>query len=116
MKTLLTGALITLSATATPVMAQDRVQDYSHTVMAVPCDPEPDGFHKIITNVFDMSVLFTGISVSTLLDYDNSETDILGNLFFYVNQNTGEFAVTIVFPSGDSCLLTEGEGFEPYVD
>jgi H2-forming N5,N10-methylenetetrahydromethanopterin dehydrogenase-like enzyme len=115
MKTVLTAAMITTAA-VTPAVAQDRVQDYSHAVMAVPCDPEPFVFDNIITNVFDMSVLFTGTAVLTVLDYDNSETDILGNLFFYVNQNTGEFAVTVVFPSGDSCLLTEGEGFAPYVE
>lgn len=51
------------------------------------------------------------------IQYFNNQEQIESNagiFTFWVNQDSGTFAVTLTFRDGVSCLLTEGIGFEPY--
>jgi hypothetical protein len=115
MKNLLAATTLTL-AVGTSATAQVRVQDQFHAFTVMACEEEQATLHDLITTSFDMQPLFTGVSIINMPRQGGSETNSLSMMIFYVNQETGQFAVTTTFQDGVTCLLTEGEGFAPYVE
>lgn len=96
--------------------AQSQVRDNFHAVTVMSCSEQTGLYHGLIEQNTDMSILFESFNVLVFIDPENNEVEDNARLLFYVDSNTGTFAITVTFLDGVTCLLTEGAGFEPYVE
>lgn len=110
------AAGIMFLAAGTPAIAQGQIRDDFHALAAMSCSEQTGFYHGIIEQNTDMSILFESFNVLHLISPDNKEIKDDARMLFYVDSNTGTFAITVTFLDGVTCLLTEGAGFEPYVD
>lgn len=102
-------------ATGTPATAQS-IQDGFHTRTAQSCWSTYQEADQIVKTVTDQQLLFIGMASVTLVVDDNSEIRVPSAISVYVDQDTSGFSVLKTFNDGVTCLVTEGYGFEPYVD
>lgn len=110
------AAGITFLAASTPAIAQGQIRDNFHALAAMSCNKQPWFYHDLIEQNTDMTILFESFNVLHLISPKDEEIEDNARMFFYVDSNTGTFAVTVTFLDGVTCLLTEGAGFEPYVE
>lgn len=115
MKNFIAAGLISLAA-SNPLMAQDRIQDRFHANVVIACEDDTAAFHNFIIENTEMLPLFTTVGVITIPQQDGSELSNPSLMILYTDQESGRFAITATFAKGVSCLLTEGGGFEPYIE
>lgn len=117
MKIFTTVATMIGLAAGSSVQAQTmRIQDQFHTVSAQLCFPNPNMIEQFIETETEQRKLFTSIGTVVLTDKNSVESENPVVISVYVDPITGNFTVTKSFVDGVTCLLTEGTGFEPYVE
>lgn len=115
MKFFVTVATMIGLATGTSATAQS-IQDNFHTLSAQSCWYTYQEVDQIVKTVTDQQLLFIGMASVTLVVNDNSEIRVPSAISVYVDQDTSEFSILKTFDDGVTCIVTEGYGFEPYVD
>lgn len=113
LKNIPAAVLIVLAASS--LSAQDRVQDRYHSVTAQPCFEQSDQLHDFLESNNQL-LLFTGLGITEVIGNDGAEITSPALIMTYVDQDNSNFSIVGVYEDGVACLLTEGVGFEPYVD
>ena len=115
MKFFVTVATMIGLATGSSVMAQSVQQGFHAQTVQVCLDSYQEA-NRMVEVVTTQKLLFTGIGTVTLLVDNSIELRTPAMISFYVDQDTGEFSILKTFDDGVTCIVTEGAGFEPYVD
>lgn len=102
-------------ATGTSATAQS-IQDGFHTRTAQSCWSTYQEVAQLIREYTSQEMLFTGLGAVTLVIENNIEIKVPAAISVYVDQDTSNFSVLKTFNDGVTCLVTEGNSFEPYVD
>lgn len=78
-----------------------------------PCIETEDAISNLSKN-HQETPLATGVGTVQYFDNQQQIETNAGMFTFWVNQDAGTFTVTMSFQDGITCLLTEGNNFEPY--
>lgn len=69
-----------------------------------------------LMNNYNEKLLFHGDGITTHIDNNGISVDIVSHTQMFVNQNTGTWSLIQVYNGGNTCYVTGGARFEPYVD
>jgi hypothetical protein len=69
-----------------------------------------------LLNNYSETLLFHGDGVITYMGSDGRSSDIASHTQMFVNQTSGTWSLIQVYDGGDTCYITGGTKFEPYID
>lgn len=91
-----------------PKTVDPKTQQSPAVILRQPCGRADKMFETI--KRYEELMLFTGEG----LTFGVQNQVYNGQMFFFVNQNTGSWTVLQVYKNGMACMIFNGKNFEPY--
>lgn len=91
-----------------PKTVDPQTQQSPAVILRQPCGRADKMFETI--KRYEELMLFTGEG----LTFGVQNQVYNGQMFFFVNQNTGSWTVLQVYKNGMACMIFNGKNFEPY--
>lgn len=91
-----------------PKTVDPQTQQSPAVILKQPCGRADKMFETI--KRYEELMLFTGEG----LTFGVQNQVYNGQMFFFVNQNTGSWTVLQVYKNGMACMIFNGKNFEPY--
>lgn len=113
MKEILFSVALILAAN---ISSAQETEPHRTTFLSVNFCSDYDTVVMDLVNNYNEKLLFHGDGVITHIDSNSVTADIVSHTQMFVNQNTGTWSLIQVYNGGNTCYVTGGTRFEPYVD
>ena len=101
-------ALLVLLLLASPLAAQNQGGPTAWFPHSSPCGPERP-LLELLAKQKEM-LLFVGIGQVI----GTNGVSLRGTMMTFTNQSTGNYTMVLRFPSGQMCMIMNGNNFQPY--